>query len=59
MLVPQASFRKETSGAVAKSVGCFLRLQSRVNVTSTDLGSNLAAKLGQNDAIFKTETVET
>ena len=41
MLVNQASFRNETS----ESVGCFLRLESPVNV-STDLGSNLAAKSG-------------
>ena len=44
MLVNQVSFRKETSGDVAKSVGCFLRLESRV--TSTNLDSYLAAKSG-------------
>ena len=41
MLVYQASFRKETS----ESVGCFLRVESRVNV-STDLDSYLAANSG-------------
>ena len=46
MLVNQVSFRKETCGDVAKSVGCFLRLESRVNVTSTNLDSYLAAKSG-------------
>ena len=46
MLVNQVSFRKETIGDVARSVGCFLRLESRVNVTCTNLDSYLAAKAG-------------